>query len=117
MRDADGKIRRSAGTQAGWARDVSDQEKADFIDLNELVARKYDAMAKDEVDALFCGSPHTSWAGAVFNAETVISGLKALKNNPVAAYFLPRVEEIPPAPDLESVQMDGNNTNPTDPRN
>ena len=67
-----------------------------FIDLNELVARKYDAMAKDEVDALFRGSPHTSWAGAVVNAETVISGLKALKNNPVAAYFLPQVEEIPP---------------------
>jgi lysophospholipase L1-like esterase len=117
VRDADGKIRRSASSQAGWARDVAAQEKADFIDLNELVARKYDAMAKDKVDALFCGSPHTSWTGAVFNAETVISGLKALKNNPVAAYFLPRVEEILPVPDLGSTRMNGNGTNPANLRN
>jgi lysophospholipase L1-like esterase len=117
IRDADGKIRRSTGTQASWAMNVADQEKADFIDLNELVARKYDAMAKEEVDALFCGSPHTSWAGAVFNAETVISGLKALKNNPVAAYFLPRVEEIPPAPDLGSTTIDRNGAGPANPRN
>ena len=117
MRDADGKIRRSSDSQAGWARNVAVQEKADFIDLNELVARQYDTMAKDEVDALFCGSPHTSWAGAVFNAETVISGLKALKNNPVAAYFLLRVREIAPAPDLGSVWIDGNGFKPSNLRN
>jgi lysophospholipase L1-like esterase len=99
-RGADGKITRSAGSQAGWARDVAAAEKADFIDLNELVARKYDAMDKSAVDALFSGSPHTSWTGAVVNAETVISGLKALKVDPVAAYYVPRVNEIPAAPDL-----------------
>ena len=71
-RASDGKIRRSADTQAGWARDVAVSEKANFIDLNELVARKYDVMEKSEVDALFRGSPHTSWTGAVLNAETVI---------------------------------------------
>ena len=36
-RDANGKIRRNADTQAGWARDVAAAEKADFVDLNELV--------------------------------------------------------------------------------
>ena len=100
IRDVDGKIRRSATSQAGWAKDVAAAEKADFIDLNELIARKYDAMEQNEVDALFCGSPHTSWAGAVFNAETVISGLKALNTDPVAAYYLPQVQEISAAPDL-----------------
>jgi lysophospholipase L1-like esterase len=93
-RNADGKIRRSADSQAGWAKDVAASAQADFIDLNELVARKYDAMEPKEVDALFSGSPHTSWTGAVLNAQTVISGLKALKINPVAAYFVPQVEEI-----------------------
>jgi len=100
QRDPDGKIRRSATSQAGWARDVAVLEKADFIDLNELIARKYDTMEQSEVDALFCGSPHTSWAGAVFNAETVISGLKALKTDPVAAYYVPQVKEISAALDL-----------------
>jgi lysophospholipase L1-like esterase len=99
-RGADGKINRSAATQAGWARDVAAAQKAGFIDLNELVSRKYDAMDKSAVDALFSGSPHTSWAGAVLNAETVISGLKALRPDPVAAYYVEAVKEIPVAPDL-----------------
>lgn len=98
-RGPDGRTVRSANAQAGWARDVAAAEKADFIDLNELVARKYDAMEPSEVDALFRGSPHTSWAGAVLNAETVISGLKALKTDPVAAFYLPQVKAIAPAPD------------------
>jgi lysophospholipase L1-like esterase len=99
-RGADGKINRSANGQAGWARDVAASEKADFVDLNELIARKYDALDKAAVDALFAGTPHTSWAGAVVNAETVISGLKALKADPVAAYYVEKVKEIPAAPDL-----------------
>lgn len=87
----------AAVPQAVWARDVAAAEKADFIDLHELITRKYNAMDRNEVNALFCGSPHTSWAGAVLNAETVISGLKALKTDPVAAYYVPRVKEIPAA--------------------
>ncbi|MBN2181854.1 MAG: hypothetical protein JW715_08050 [Sedimentisphaerales bacterium] len=94
QREPDGKFRRSATSQAGWARDTAASENADFIDLNELVARKYDAMEPNAVDALFCGSPHTSWTGAVINAETLISGLKALKTDPVAAYYLPQVKKI-----------------------
>lgn len=97
-RGQDGKITRSASSQAGWARDVADAEKADFIDLNELVARKYDALDKAAVDALFSGSPHTSWTGAIVNAETVISGLKALKTDPAAAYYRSEVSQIAPAP-------------------
>jgi lysophospholipase L1-like esterase len=99
-RGPDGKIQRSATRQAGWARDVAAAEKAGFIDLNELIARKYDALDTEAVNALFAGSPHTSWAGAIVNAETVISGLKALKTDPVAPYYLPQVKDIAPAPDL-----------------
>lgn len=103
-RGADGKINRSATTQAGWAREVAQHEKAAFIDLNELVARKYDTMDKSAVDALFSGSPHTSWTGAVVNAETVISGLKALKSDPVANYYVKQVQQIPAAPELHDEQ-------------
>lgn len=99
-RDANGKTVRDAGSQAGWAKDVATAEGADFIDLNELVSRKYDLLDKNAVDLLFSGSPHTSWTGAVLNAETVISGLKALKPDPVAAYYVDAVKQIAPAPDL-----------------
>jgi hypothetical protein len=57
-------------------------------------------MDKATVDALFSGSPHTSWTGAVVNAETVISGLKALKADPVADYYVDQVKQIAPAPEL-----------------
>jgi lysophospholipase L1-like esterase len=102
-RGPDGKISRSATTQAGWAREVATSEKSAFIDLNELVARKYDAMDKSAVDALFAGSPHTSWTGALMNAETVISGLKALKPDPVADYYVEQVKQLPVAPELQDV--------------
>jgi hypothetical protein len=97
-RGPDGKISRSTTTQAGWARDTAAAQHAGFIDLDELVARKYDTMDKATVDSLFSGSPHTSWTGAVLNAETVISGLKALSPDPVAAYYIDAVKQIPAAP-------------------
>jgi len=105
-RDANGKINRSATTQAGWAKQAAAAEGAGFIDLNELVARKYDALDKDAVDQLFSGSPHTSWTGAVLNAETVISGLKALKDDPVATYYVDQVKLIAPAPELNAPVAD-----------
>lgn len=114
--DAEGKIRRSTDSQAGWAKDVAASAGADFIDLNELVARKYDAMNPKEVDALFSGSPHTSWAGAVLNAGTFFSGLKALKINPVAAYFVSRVEKIIRAPGSGNAQTTGRRPVSADPR-
>jgi lysophospholipase L1-like esterase len=99
-RGPDGKARRDADRQALWARQVAAAEKADFVDLNELIARKYDPLDKAAEDALFQGSPHTSWTGAVLNAETAISGLKALKDDPCKDYYLPQVSQIPAAPEL-----------------
>jgi len=57
----------------------------ELIDLNEIIARQYDAMGEAAVEPLF-GDPHThtTAAGATMNAEAVVSGLKALKHDPVA---------------------------------
>ena len=40
---------------------------------------------------------HTGWDGAVLNAEIVVSGLKALKEDPLAPYFSAVAEGIAPA--------------------
>jgi lysophospholipase L1-like esterase len=98
--------------QASWARETAAAEKADFIDLHELISRKYNAMEQSEVNALFSGSPHTSWTGAVVNAETVISGLKALNNDPVADYYLPQAKEISAAPVINTTAPVVNRTAP-----
>jgi len=84
----DGKIVRNASNYGGWARQVAEQEHVGFIDLNEIIARRYDALGEAAVEPLF-GDPHThtSRAGAELNAECVVAGLKALPNDPVAKYF------------------------------
>ncbi len=92
-----GHIRRNTDTYRGWARQVAVQEHAGFVDLNEIIARRYDAMGPDAVDKLF-GDPHThtDWAGAIINAEAVISGLRDLPGDPLAPYLSAEGKTIAP---------------------
>lgn len=95
--EADGRIRRDHDTFAGWAEQVAQAEHTGFVDLNELGARRLDRLGKAETEILYVPNPtpekpmgemvHTGWDGAVMNAECVVSGLKALPDDPVAAWF------------------------------
>ncbi|HEX8138089.1 MAG TPA: rhamnogalacturonan acetylesterase [Pyrinomonadaceae bacterium] len=90
----DGRIVRSED-YAVWAREVARSEGVAFIDLNEIIAAKYDAMGPEKVDAMFADPhTHTSLAGAELNASMVVSGLKALKKNPLAPYFSDRARSV-----------------------
>jgi lysophospholipase L1-like esterase len=84
----DGKIARNSQDYAGWAAEVAASEHVALIDLNEIVAQRYDELGPDKVEPLF-GDPHThtSRAGAELNAECVIAGLKKLPDDPLAKYF------------------------------
>lgn len=71
---------------------VAQAEGVGFIDLNEKVAARYDALGRDAVMKLFPQvTPdehnHPNRAGAELNAEFVIAGLKALTPNPLAQYY------------------------------
>jgi len=93
----DGKIVRSADTYAGWARQVATEEGVGFVDLNERVARRYDALGEAAVDALFADPhTHTSRVGAELNAECVIAGLKALATNPLSPFFTAKAAAVQP---------------------
>jgi lysophospholipase L1-like esterase len=84
----DGKIVRNGNDYAGWARQVAEQEHIGFIDLNNIIADRYDALGEAAVEPLFADPhTHTSLAGAEINAEAVVIGLKRLKNDPVAGDF------------------------------
>jgi lysophospholipase L1-like esterase len=95
--DDNGHIVRDHATFAGWAGQVAKSENVGFIDLNELIARRLEPLGKEKVDLIYVPNPtpdkpkgetvHPGWEGAVINAEVVVSGLKALPDNPVAAYF------------------------------
>jgi lysophospholipase L1-like esterase len=84
----DGRIARADQDYGGWARAVAEREHADFIDLNHIIAERYDALGEAAVEPLF-GDPHThtTLAGARLNAECVVAGLKALPEDPVAGDF------------------------------
>ena len=95
----DGKIARNSEDYGKWAADVAASEKAPFVDLNNIIADRYDQLGPEKVEPLF-GDPHThtSRVGAELNAECVVAGLKGLKNNPLAPYFTEKAAAVVPYP-------------------
>jgi lysophospholipase L1-like esterase len=84
----DGKIVRASESYGKWAAEMAAQEHAGLVDLNEIVAGKYDALGAEKVEPLFGDEhTHTSRAGAELNADCVVEGLKGLRENPVAAFL------------------------------
>lgn len=92
----DGKVVREDYVK--WAADVAKAEGAAFIDLNEIIARKYEALGPEKVEPLFGTNEHThtSADGADLNAQCVIAGLKGIKDNPLASYFSAKAKDISP---------------------
>jgi lysophospholipase L1-like esterase len=84
----DGKVERGSGRFGQWAQEVANSQHVAFLDLTNIVADKYEQMGEEKVKELFSTDhTHTSPAGAEMNAASVVSGLKALKNNPLSKYF------------------------------
>jgi lysophospholipase L1-like esterase len=85
----DGKIVRGLDGYAGWAAEAARQRGALFIDLNTISADKYDALGQEATHALFNDNQHSRKAGAHLNAESVVTGIKGLKDCPLALYLVP----------------------------
>lgn len=75
----DGKVVRSTDSYATWAADVAKAEGAYYIDLNDLVASRYEQLGPDQVKSkLFLEDhTHTTEAGAKINAALVAEGIRA----------------------------------------
>ena len=93
----DGKIARNSEDYGKWAAEVAASEKAPFVDLNNIIADRYDQLGEAKVEPLFADPhTHTSRVGAELNAECVIAALKALKSNPLAPYFTEKAAAVAP---------------------
>lgn len=93
----DGKANRDGKSYAGWAREVAEKQHVGFVDLNNIIADRYDKLGEAAVEPLFADPhTHTSLAGAEINAEAVVMGLKRLKNDPVAGYFSEKGAAVKP---------------------
>ena len=70
------------------AKQIAEQEGAFFIDLNELIAAKYEQMGETEVHKFFqADHTHTNLDGAKLNAEIVASELKRINPGKVKKYM------------------------------
>jgi rhamnogalacturonan acetylesterase len=88
-----GKVVRSTGDYGKWAADVAKSEGAYFIDLNELVAKKYDAVGDSttlQSTYFMKDHTHTNEAGAKVNAASVIDGLLQHKDCSLTKYVVSR---------------------------
>lgn len=93
----EGKINRSTTSWTLWAKQAAEQSGAQFIDLNEIIARAYEKIGEKEVEPLFGDKgTHTSPAGAAFNAKAVVSGLNGLSPNPLAFALSKEGKAVPP---------------------
>ena len=65
-------------------------EGALFIDLNGISAKQFEGVGPEKVKELYFleDHTHTTPAGAQLNAASVVEGLRALKNCPLAAFLL-----------------------------
>src|ERR1043166_9407499 len=97
----DGKIVRTDNYRK-WAGEIARAENTAFVDLYEIIARRYDELGTNKVNDLFGDEhTHTNPAGAELNAACVICGLKTLKPCALCDYFSPTAATaetfLPPA--------------------
>ena len=86
---------REEGGYASWAETVARETGVAFVPLNEIVARRYDVFGEDAVNSFFGDAhTHTNRVGAELNAESVVAGLKALRENPLAPFFNARAAQV-----------------------
>lgn len=77
----DGKVIRVTDTYAAWARQIAEEEGAFYIDLNDLVAARYEQLGPEKVqhDLFLKDNTHTTEEGARINAKLVADAIKAQK--------------------------------------
>jgi lysophospholipase L1-like esterase len=91
-----GKVERELGQYGGWSMTVAQTQGVPMVDMNSIVADKYEQMSQDKIPALYSttDTTHSSPAGADFNASAIVSGLKALKGNPLGPYLSARGQAV-----------------------
>ncbi|MBK8951827.1 MAG: rhamnogalacturonan acetylesterase [Chitinophagaceae bacterium] len=83
------KIVKRANIDYGkWAKEAAAAEGVFFIDLNTIIADKYDVLGPDEVKKFFPGDhTHTNADGAKVNAASVAEGIKLLQELSLSKYL------------------------------
>jgi lysophospholipase L1-like esterase len=89
----DNKIERAADNYGGWSKAIAKESSVYFVDLNELTAAKYEKIGAAKVASEFfttVDNTHTSMAGARVNAESVVEGLRKIKQLKIDRFLAKR---------------------------
>lgn len=93
------KVGRESSGYGKFAKEAAAQGGAAFLNLNELVASRYEQIGEPVVREMFfkpTDHTHTTLAGAKLNAAMVAEGVRELKDSQLAAYLLPPDQAPPP---------------------
>lgn len=80
-----GKVARASNDYGKWAAEAARQGGAPFVELNELIAQRYEKIGEARVASEFFTTKdhtHTTRAGAELNAECVAEGVCDLPHSP-----------------------------------
>lgn len=86
----DGKIATSEIGHRQWAENVAQSNGAFYVDLFGLIIPHYEAIGEEKVKNQFFtpkDNIHTNEAGAKLNTEMVVTGIKSLKQCPLASFL------------------------------
>jgi beta-galactosidase len=85
----EGRVNRATADYASWTRAVAESTSVALVDLNDAVARQYEALGEARVtrDLFYGDRTHTSPGGAQLNALTVVEALRALTGKPFEPFF------------------------------
>ena len=90
------KIKRNEReTFVKWTANAAHATNAAFIDLNEIVALEFERLGPEKVEPLFGDKrTHSTPAGALLNAQLVVSGIKTLKEPNLKKYLSKKSDDI-----------------------
>ncbi|QDU55894.1 GDSL-type esterase/lipase family protein [Aeoliella mucimassa] len=94
----DGKVIRASNDYGKWASQAAEQVGAEFIDLNAIVAERYEQDGQLRVHAEYFtpkDHTHTSRTGAMVNAACVVAGIRNLTSCDLKDYLLPSDTKLP----------------------
>ena len=84
-----GKVELCDQSYGLWAKQVAEANGAIFIDLNKMVADKYEQLGQTIVKQFFPKDhTHTNNIGALINARTVAEGIKNDRKDPLRPYVV-----------------------------
>ncbi len=85
----EGTVIRASNSYGKWAAEAAEAEGAYFIDLNEIVASKYEEIGKEIVgsDYFLRDHTHTTLVGAKLNSAAVVEGLRGIEDCTLNKYL------------------------------